>query len=43
MNHRDIQLIKKIIFECKDITRYVNEVGEKGLLENDVYQKATAM
>jgi uncharacterized protein with HEPN domain len=35
--------MKKIISECKDIIRYTNEVGEKGLLENDVYQKATAM
>jgi uncharacterized protein with HEPN domain len=43
MEHRDIQLLKKIISECKDIIRYTNEVGEKGFLENDVYQKATAM
>ena len=41
MKHRDIQLLKKIISECKDIIRYVNEIGEKGFLENDVYQKAT--
>jgi len=43
MEHRDIQLLKKIICECKDIIRYVNEVGESGFLENDIYQKATAM
>lgn len=43
MEHRDIQLLKKIISECKDIIRYTNEIGEKGFLENDVYQKATAM
>lgn len=43
MEHRDIQLLKKIISECKDIIRYTNEVGEKGFLENDLYQKATAM
>ena len=29
MDHRDIQLLKKIISECKDIIRYTNEVGEK--------------
>jgi len=43
MEHRDIQLLKKVISECKDIIRYTNEVGEKGFLENDVYQKATSM
>lgn len=43
MKHRDIQLLKKIISECKDIIRYTNEAGEKGFFENDVYQKATAM
>lgn len=43
MKHRDIQLLKKIISECRDIIRYANEVGEKGFLENDVYQKAAAM
>lgn len=43
MTHRDIQLLKKMVSECKDIIRYVNEVGEKEFLENDVYQKATAM
>jgi len=43
MEHRDIQLLKKILSECKDIIRYTNEIGEKGFLENDVYQKATAM
>lgn len=43
MNHKDIQLLKKIISECNDIIRYISEVGEKGFLENDVYQKATAM
>lgn len=43
MKHKDIQLLKKIISECVDIIRYANEVGEKGFLENDVYQKATAM
>lgn len=43
MKQRDIQLLKKIISECKDIIRYANEIGEKGFLENDVYQKATAM
>jgi len=43
MKHRDIQLLKKIISECKDIIRYTNEIGKKGFLENDIYQKATAM
>jgi uncharacterized protein with HEPN domain len=43
MKHRDIQLLKKIISECKDIIRYASNVGNKGFLENDVYQKATAM
>jgi uncharacterized protein with HEPN domain len=43
MNYRDAQLIRKIIFECKDIIRYTNEIGEKSFLKNDVYQKATAM
>ena len=43
MKHRDIQLIKKIIAECNDIIRYTNETGEQIFLENDVYQKATAM
>lgn len=43
MKHRDIQLLKMIISECKDIIRYSNEIGEKGFHENDVYQKATAM
>ena len=43
MKHRDIQLLKKIISECKDIIRYVNEIGESGFLKNDIYQKATAM
>jgi uncharacterized protein with HEPN domain len=43
MKHRDIQLLKKIISECKDIVRYTKEIGEKGFLESDVYQKATAM
>ena len=43
MNHRDIQLIKKIISECKDIIRYTSEIGERVFHENDVYQKATAM
>ncbi|MCB8815442.1 HepT-like ribonuclease domain-containing protein [Desulfosporosinus shakirovi] len=43
MKHRDIRLLKKIISECKDIIRYSNEIGKKGFLENDVYQKATAM
>lgn len=43
MEHRDGQLIKKIIAECKDIIRYTNDAGEAGFLENDVYQKATAM
>ena len=43
MEHRDIQLLKKIISECNDIIRYANGIGEKGFLENDVYQKATAM
>lgn len=43
MKHRDNQLLKKIISECNDIIRYTNEVGEKGFLENDVYQKAIAM
>ena len=39
MRHRDIQLLKKIISECKDIIRYTNDTGEKEFLENDVYQK----
>ncbi len=43
MKHRDIQLLKKIILECKDVIRYTNEIGEKGFLESDIYQKATAM
>ena len=43
MKHRDIQLIKKIVSECRDIIRYANEIGEKGFLVNDIYQKATAM
>ena len=43
MKHRDIQLIKKIISECNDIIRYTNEIGEKSFLENDIYQKATAL
>lgn len=43
MRHRDRQLLKKIISECEDIIRYTTEIGEKGFLENDVYQKATAM
>lgn len=34
MKHRDIQLIKKIISECKDIIRYTNEIGEKAFLEH---------
>lgn len=37
MKHRDIQLLKKIVSECKDIIRYSNEIGEKGFHENDVY------
>lgn len=43
MKHRDVQLLKKIISECKDIIRYTDEVGEKGFFKNDVYQKAIAM
>ncbi len=43
MKHRNSQLLKKIILECKDIIRYTKEIGEKGFFENDVYQKATAM
>ncbi|HYE10152.1 MAG TPA: HepT-like ribonuclease domain-containing protein [Patescibacteria group bacterium] len=43
MKHRDTQLIMKIISECKDIIRYTNEIGEESFLENDIYQKATAM
>ncbi len=43
MDHRDIQSLKKIISECKDIIRYTNEVSEKVFLENDLYQKATSM
>lgn len=43
MEHRDIQLLKKIISECNDIIKYANGIGKKGFLENDVYQKATAM
>ena len=43
MKHRDIQLIKKIISECKDIIRYTDEIGEKSFLGNAIYQKATAM
>ena len=41
MKHRDIQLLRKVLSQCKDIIRYTNEIGEKGFLENDVYQKAT--
>ncbi len=33
MEHRDIQLLKKIMSECKDIIRYTNEVGKKGSLK----------
>ena len=43
MKLRDAQLLNKIISECKDIIRYTNEIGEAGFLENDVFQKATAM
>jgi uncharacterized protein with HEPN domain len=43
MKHNDIQLIKKIIAECKDIIRYTSQIDEKMFLENDIYQKATAM
>ena len=43
MDHRDIQLIKKIISEGKDIIKYTSEIGERVFHENDVYQKATAM
>ncbi len=43
MKHRDLQLIKKIISECNDIIRYTNEIGKESFLENDIYQKATAM
>lgn len=32
-----------IISECNDIIRYTSEIGERGFLENDFYQKATAM
>ena len=43
MKHNDIQLIKKIIAECNDIIRYTSKIDEKMFLENDIYQKATAM
>lgn len=43
MKHRDVQLLKKILSECRDIIRYTSETGENNFLENDVYQKATAM
>src|SRR5690554_5296941 len=43
MKHRDLQLLKKIIAECNDVLRYTNEVKKEGFLQNDVYQKATAM
>ncbi len=33
MKHRDVQLLKKIISECKDIIRYADELGEKGFLK----------
>ena len=29
--------------ECKDNIRYTNQAGKKVFLENDIYQKATAM
>jgi uncharacterized protein with HEPN domain len=43
MKHNDIQLIKKIIAECKDIIRYTDHIDEEIFLGNDIYQKATAM
>lgn len=43
MENRNIQLLKKIISECKDIIKYSNEIGEKRFLENNLYQKAIAM
>ncbi|WP_028309610.1 HepT-like ribonuclease domain-containing protein [Desulfitibacter alkalitolerans] len=43
MKHRDSQLIKKMILECLDIIRYTSEVNRGKFLENDLYQKATAM
>ncbi len=43
MEHRDLQLIRKIISECQDILRYIGEVTEDEFLCNDIYQKATAM
>lgn len=33
MKHRDRQLLKKIISECKDIAGYTKETGEKGFLK----------
>ncbi len=43
MRPRDAQLLRKIISECNDIVRYTGQVGKQEFLENDVYQKATAM
>ncbi|MCE5223089.1 hypothetical protein LLG10_02720 [bacterium] len=43
MKLKDVKLIKKIVDECKDIIRYTNKIDEKMFLENDIYQKATAM
>lgn len=43
MEHRDKQLIRKIISECRDILRYISEVTEEEFLNNDIYQKATAL
>ncbi len=43
MRHRDKQLLKKIMSECKDVMRYTGEIGRAGFLKNDIYQKATAM
>jgi uncharacterized protein with HEPN domain len=43
MNLRDAQLIRKIIGECNDIIRYTSEAGLQLFLQNDLYQKATAM
>jgi len=43
MNLRDVQLLQKIVRECRDIIRYTNESGMVTFLQNDIYQKATAM
>ncbi len=43
MNLRDEQLLRKMIRECRDIIRYTDESGMSVFLQDDIYQKATAM